>query len=101
MAKNIELKLPSLSKIQSALQKGFGYLLWALFLLLVIWELIIAKNSVGVIFSSAPAPEVSGASLQDSHINFSNYTKAVQRIEQAQTYQPDTAGLKNPFQPGG
>ena len=105
MAKKLNIKIPSLDKVKAFLQKAVGLVLWGLFGLLVIWELVIAKNSVGVIFSSPPpsdsASSSAAASTKDSHINFEAYSKAVERIQASDSYLPSTAPVNDPFQPAG
>ena len=98
--KNINFKIPDFSTFKVNFIQSTTYLFWGVFLVLLIWELVIARNSVSIIFSHNNNEAVPVQPTQDVRINFDAYNKAVQRITQAATYEPDVAtSTDSPFQP--
>ena len=63
---------------------------------MLVLEAFQVKNSYSVISNINQAPPVIGAE-KEVRINFDNYNKAVQRIQQAATFQPTGGVTNNPF----
>jgi hypothetical protein len=97
-------KKPSLKSLKdidvaSKLSQNLSWLFFAIFLLLVLFEIFEVNNSVQMVFQagkSTPAVAVE----KGVDIDFTDYNLAVQRINTAQTYKPDGGITVDPFNPG-
>ena len=99
MNTNINIKISNFSSLLGSLQRSIGYILWALFLVVLIWDIIIAKNSVSIVLSKPEIDDFPKHNPQAVRINFTDYNKAVKRIEDSSVFEPEEQPLYNPFQP--
>ena len=92
------LKNISLNSVSQLAQKYKALLFLGLLFLLIIMEAFELKTSVNLILQSNSNQTVPLKKSQAVRIDFKNYDEVVTRINQAQTYQPDTNSITtNPF----
>jgi hypothetical protein len=96
--KTINLNLAEFKNLSGQLAKNLRGVFFAVFLLMLVLEVLQIKNSVFIVSNVNQAPVASG-SEPGVRINFDNYNKAVARIQQAATFQPTGGITNNPFNP--
>ena len=96
MAKNININLASLKNFFSGLVKNLRWVFFAVFLIMLALEIYQLKNSYSIIANINQAPAAAG-SEKEVRINFDNYDKVANRIQQAAAFQPTGGVTKNPF----
>jgi|GEM_PF-2354581 hypothetical protein len=96
--KKINLNSAGLKNFFEKFAKNLRLVFFAVFLLMLVLEAFQVKNSVSIIFNvnQAPPVQVTG---QQVRINFDNYNKAVERIQQAAVFEPTGGITNNPFNP--
>lgn len=97
MTKNISNNFGGIKNFAGKVAKNLGWVFFAFFLLLLVFEFLEVENSFSIILNVNQPPPVAGLE-KGVRINFDNYDKATQRIQQAATFQPTGGITKNPFE---
>jgi len=96
---NVTSKNINFSGIKDILAKFFKNLSWlffAFFLLLLVFEVLEIKTSVGIILNINQEPTLQ-TKEKGVRINFDAYNQVVNRIEAATNFQPSGGVIRNPF----
>ena len=96
--KTINLDLKQFKNLSGQLAKNLRWVFFAVFLLMLVLEVVQIKNSVSIVSNVNQTPVALG-SEPGVRINFDNYNKAADRIQQAATFQPTGGITNNPFNP--
>ncbi len=94
MPKNIELK--DLKNILANLSKKLGWFFLLFFLILLGFEILEANKSVQIVLDANKEPQIV-TKQQGVRIDFINYEKVIFRKEQAQSFEPSSEAVVNPF----
>lgn len=87
----------NVSGLLSGLKKRIGLLFLAALLVLLVLEIAELKTSVGLAFQSQASQPEPIQKIQKVQINFDAYNQVIDRIYKAQTFQPSSEAVVNPF----
>ena len=94
----------SFSQISSFLkskskQASVVYAFVAILLALLVWEILVVKDSVRVVLEleNQQAPVAGGR--KGVRVNFTDYDQIIKRVDQASVFKPTGGIAKNPFAP--
>lgn len=95
MDKNISIKLSDLKAYLSAASKNLGWVFFIVFIILLVFEGLEVKTSLGIVSNLNQQPPIA-SSQRGVKINFETYQQIVKRLQSAQNFQP-TGGILGPF----
>jgi len=96
MAKDIKINLNGLKNLSGKLMKNLGWLFFAVFLIILVFEVLEIQTSFSVMLNVNQQPQVAGTE-KGIRINFADYQKAVDRISNASSFVPAGGVAQNPF----
>ena len=91
MDKNISIKLSDLKAYLSAASKNLGWVFFIVFIILLVFEGLEVKTSLGIVSNLNQQPPIA-SSQRGVKINFETYQQIVKRLQSAQNFQP-TGGI--------
>jgi hypothetical protein len=94
--KKISLNFISLKDSAAKLAKNLSWLFFAIFLLLLVFEVFEIKNSADIILNVNQPPAAVNPE-KGVRIDFKAYDQIVSRIQNAQNFAPSAGVTKNPF----
>ena len=96
MSKNVTINLNSIKSLGGKITKNLTWVFFVIFLVILVLEITQVKNSVSIILGFNQEP-VGAAQQQGIRIDFNSYSQAVNRIQQAASFQPTGGITHNPF----